>query len=117
MNNFSKSTTEILMVVEETKKALILNVQLGRDINEATVKESVRTAISTVADLLNLSDWTVAAQCHRNLETNTEGFEDLIIDHFSGGDALADAVCAHCKNIQGLDNPANIRAALKELQF
>ena len=117
MATFSKSTTEILKVVEETRKTLILSAQLGRDIDEATVKEAVRTAISTAADYLGVTAWTVADQCHRKLETNTEGFENLIIDHFSGGDALADAVCAHCKMTIGEDNPANIRAALKALQF
>ena len=117
MASFSKSTREILMVVEETRKALILNVQLNRDINEAVLKESIRSAILTVSDRLNITDGTVADKCRRNLETNAEGFEELLIDHFSGGSALIDAVCSHCKMTVGEDNPADIRAALKALQF
>lgn len=117
MNTFSKSTAEILMVVEETRKNLILNAQLGRDINEATMKEAIHMAISAVADAQGITESTVADKCRRNLETTAEGFETLIIDHFSGGTALADAVCAHCKTIRGEDNPADIRVALKKQQF
>lgn len=117
MSSFSKSTTEILMVVEETRKNLILNTQLGRDINEATMKEAIRMAISAAAAIQGITESTVADKCRRNLETTAEGFEDLLIDHFSGGTALTEAVCAYCKTIRGEDNPADIRAALMKLQF
>ena len=114
---YSKSITQLLEVIEETKKALILNVQLGRNIDESVIRASIRSGIHMVADRKDRDYSTIADKCYRMLETNAKGFEDLIIDHFSGGTDLADAACDHCKKIRGEDNPANIRAALKALQF
>ena len=116
MKKFSESTSHIIDVVKEIRSSLQLNIALGRELDEAGWKEIVRGAVKDVAAAKNVTVATVDAACQRNLELDAEGFELAVIDHFGGGDQLIKAVCSHCKNIRGEDNPADIRAALNEIR-
>ena len=115
--NFSATTQHIIDVVDATRDTLRTRVLLNNDITEETVKSAINSAINSTAQSAAINASTVAAACQRNLGVTAEGFEDLIYDHFTGGNQLIDAVVANAKVVTGNDNPSNIRAALNDLRL
>lgn len=115
--SFSVTTQHIIDVVSSVRSDLQTRVLLNNDLTEEMIRNTINQAIASTAENAGITTSTVAAACQRNLELTAEGFEELICDHFAGGDELINTVIAHAKLATGNDNSADIRAALNDLRF
>lgn len=113
----SKLVDQVLEVLRQSKAAIVYHVDQNHPdgISEENAKSIIKQQIKSTARKMNVQSSTITSACTRSLKIATvDEFANIVLDSILGRDNyLENTLIANSRHT--LDNPANIKALLKNI--